>query len=193
MKVKQIATMGNVNAVELENWLRANDKYNKWLRDGLMGCAVDDHVNPQDILNDYKREQAAYEMERSAEEARRRAALESMILTSGSDLDGCRIRYYGDLISGDGVVQIDRSKFKHIGRNRCLENALRDARGQAIAELKNAAYALNCNAIVGVRFNYFTMSPQIPDSSGAIPSMTYEPYVICVTVSGNAVIIEERQ
>lgn len=190
MKVKQIATMGNVNAAELENWLRANDKYNKWLKDGLMGCSVDDHVNPQDILNDYKREQAAYEMERSAEEARRRAALESMILTSASDFDDCRIKYYGDLISGDGVVQIDRSKFKHINGNHCLENALRDARGQAIAELKNVAYALNCNAIVGVRFNYFTMSPQIPESNS---SMTYEPYVICATASGNAVIIEERQ
>ena len=51
-------------------------------------------------------------------------------------------------------------------------------------------YNLGCNAVIGVDFDYLTMDPQ--HSHVFNRSVTvYEPYVICVTANGNAVVIEK--
>jgi uncharacterized protein YbjQ (UPF0145 family) len=69
--------------------------------------------------------------------------------------------------------------------------ALVKIRRQAIKELKEAAYNLGCNAVIGVDFDYLTMDPQ---HSGFDRSVTvYEPYVICVTAIGNAVVVEKDE
>ena len=63
-------------------------------------------------------------------------------------------------------------------------------RRNALAELKEAAYALGCNAVIGVDFDYLTLDPQTANLAGGT---TYQPYVFGVTANGNAVIIEKNK
>lgn len=66
--------------------------------------------------------------------------------------------------------------------------SLKQMRRQALKELKEAAYDLGCNAIIGVDFDYITLEPETANTSGGT---TYLPYVFGVTANGNAVIIEK--
>lgn len=61
-------------------------------------------------------------------------------------------------------------------------------RRNALQELKEAAYSLGCNAVIGVDFDYITLDPETANISGGT---TYQPYVFCVTANGNAVVIEK--
>ena len=102
--------------------------------------------------------------------------------------DGYTITRYSGYISGDDVVQLNRDElYYHVGRN--LTDALSSIRIQALKELKEAAYDLGCNAIIGVDFDYITFEPQTANSTGGT---TYQPYVVCVTANGNAVVIEKN-
>lgn len=117
-------------------------------------------------------------------------ALSSMLISSGFSFDGYRIVKYSGYISGDDAVQIPRSGLFNTANNgQNLTDALVKIRIQAIKELKEAAYALGCNAVVGVDFDYITLEPQTANLTGGT---TYEPYVICVTANGNAVVIEKE-
>ena len=69
-----------------------------------------------------------------------------------------------------------------------LTDSLVKIRRQALKELKEAAYDLGCNAVIGVDFDYITLEPETASISG---KTTYLPYVFCVTANGNAVIIEK--
>lgn len=69
-----------------------------------------------------------------------------------------------------------------------LMASLTQIRRNALRELKEAAYDLGCNAVIGVDFDYITLDPQTANLSGGT---TYQPYVFCVTANGNAVIIEK--
>lgn len=60
---------------------------------------------------------------------------------------------------------------------------------QALKELKEAAYNLGCNAVIGVDFDYITLEPITVNAGGGT---LYLPYVFCVTANGNAVIIEKE-
>jgi len=66
--------------------------------------------------------------------------------------------------------------------------SLTQIRRNALRELKEAAYDLGCNAVIGVDFDYITLDPQTANITGGT---TYQPYVFCVTANGNAVIIEK--
>ncbi len=70
-----------------------------------------------------------------------------------------------------------------------LTNALVRIRTQALRELKEAAYDLGCNAVIGVDFDYITLEPETASIGGGT---VYQPYVICVTANGNAVVIEKE-
>ena len=61
-------------------------------------------------------------------------------------------------------------------------------RRNALAELKEAALALGCNAVIGVDFDYLTLDPESATSSGGT---LYLPFLFGVTANGNAVIIEK--
>ena len=126
------------------------------------------------------------------EERRKKKALSEMLITSGFNFDGYKITRYSGYISGDDCVTIPRDTFW--GDNKLEANlcgALVKVRRQAIKELKEAAYNLGCNAVIGVDFDYLTMDPQ--HSHVFNRSVTvYEPYVICVTANGNAVVIEKE-
>ena len=69
-----------------------------------------------------------------------------------------------------------------------LTDALVKIRIQALKELKEAAYDLGCNAVIGVDFDYITLEPETANLGHTV----YEPYVICVTANGNAVVIEKN-
>ena len=68
-------------------------------------------------------------------------------------------------------------------------DALVKIRIQALRELKEAALALGCNAVIGVDFDYMTFEPETANANGGT---TYYPYMICVTANGNAVVIEKE-
>lgn len=141
-----------------------------------------------------RQRQAALEEERrrrQAEEDKKRA-LASMLITSGFNFDGYKIKKYSGYISGDDAISIDRgtsgffSSATNVGDS--LTKSLVKIRRNAIAELKEAAYDLGCNAVIGVDFDYITLEPETANSNGGT---TYLPYVFCVTANGNAVIIEK--
>ena len=119
-------------------------------------------------------------------------ALPKMLITSGFSFEGYRIVKYSGYISGDDAVQVNRgtagffSDPTNVGEK--LMQSLTIIRRNALRELKEAAYELGCNAVIGVDFDYLTLDPQTANSSGGT---TYLPYVFGVTANGNAVIIEK--
>ena len=204
MKVKDVAARGGVNASELQEWLRSSGAHSQWVKDGFMSMTIADNADVNLIINDFKAAQAEKEAaaaraakekadaQARAEEAARQKqqALANMLISSGFSFDGYTIVKYSGYISGDDAVQIPRSGwFGKSNTDTMLTDALVKIRRQAIAELKEAAYALGCNAVVGVDFDYITMDPQTANINGGT---TYEPYVICVTANGNAVVIEKN-
>ncbi len=127
------------------------------------------------------------EMEREA--AAKKQAMAKMLISSGFSFDGYKIVKYSGYISGDDATQIPRTGIFSGSRNgEYLTEALVKIRRQALSELKEAAYDLGCNAVVGVDFDYITLEPETANITGGT---TYEPYIICVTANGNAVVIEK--
>lgn len=124
----------------------------------------------------------------------KRKAISSMLISSGFNFDGYKIKKYSGYISGDDVEQIDRgvhgffTSATNVGPE--LMKSLTKMRRQALSELKEAAYDLGCNAVIGVDFDYITLDPETASSSG---KTVYLPYVFGVTANGNAVIIEKDE
>lgn len=116
-----------------------------------------------------------------------------MLITSGFSFDGYRITKYSGYISGDDVIEIPRGRegifatATNVGD--ALSASLVKIRRQALKELKEAAYDLGCNAVIGVDFDYITLEPETVNAGGGT---LYLPYVFCVTANGNAVIIEKE-
>ncbi|MBQ3756398.1 MAG: heavy metal-binding domain-containing protein [Oscillospiraceae bacterium] len=129
------------------------------------------------------------ELKRKEEDLEKRIALSKMLISSGFNFEGYRIVKYSGYISGDDAIQIPRSGIFDRGRNgENLTDALVKIRRRALIELKEAAYDLGCNAVIGVDFDYLTLDPETASLTGGT---VYEPYVICVTANGNAVVIEK--
>lgn len=142
----------------------------------------------------HEQEQAAYRAEEArlqaiaAEEAmNKQRAMATMLISSGFSFEGYKIVKYSGYISGDDAVQIPRSGVFGGNNGKNLTEALVRIRRQALIELKEAAYDLGCNAVVGVDFDYITLEPETANFNGGT---LYEPYIICVTANGNAVVIE---
>lgn len=119
------------------------------------------------------------------------AALAKILITSGFTFDGYKITKYSGYISGDDVIQVARgvAGFGATKIGEALSSSLVQIRRNALRELKEAAHALGCNAVIGVDFDYITLDPQTANLSGGT---TYQPYVFCVTANGNAVNIEKE-
>lgn len=174
------------------------DKHQEELRLSPAGVAfLRDYVDYVQRTNPHDPEQRA-ELERQMAERERiqeqetqekRQALAGMLISSGFNFEGYRIVKYSGYISGDDAVQIPRSGLFDRGQNgKNLTDALVRIRRQALKELKEAAYDLGCNAVIGVDFDYITLDPETATITGGT---FYEPYVICVTANGNAVVIEK--
>ncbi len=217
MKFKEFTSIHNLNADDFDTFLRSKDaegfrdfwKESAW---DLSISKINDDIDADKLIKTYeqykikeekeKQEKAEAEAKAKQEKAEAEAkakqaadekkrALASMLITSGFNFDGYKIVKYSGYISGDDAVQIPRSGyFGKSQTNTLLTNALVQIRRTAIAELKEAAYDLGCNAVIGVDFDYITMEPQTANITGGT---LYEPYVICVTANGNAVIIEKTE
>lgn len=126
-----------------------------------------------------------------AEEAEKKRAMAQMLITSGFQFDGYRITKYSGYISGDDAIQVSRGMDWFGGATdvgEALMASLVKIRRNALQELKEAAYELGCNAVIGVDFDYLTLEPETANIRGGT---TYLPYVFGVTANGNAVVIEK--
>ena len=197
MKSKEIIKTYGIDGEDFESFLRKNRlTYDQT----VFGFSVPDS-NVDDYVEMYRR--AKFEQQRAAEEKKRqqedeaeqkRIAMANMLITSGFTFDGYKIVKYSGYISGDDAVQVARGMASWWGGTtdvgESLMKSLVQIRRKALNELKEAAYALGCNAVIGVDFDYITLDPQTANSSGGT---TYLPYVFGVTANGNAVIIEKEE
>lgn len=82
-----------------------------------------------------------------------------MIITTTHSVEGRQIAAYLDVVSAESVqgINVVRDMFAGMrdffgGRSQTLEKALREARAQAMDELKERAAKLQADAVVGVNF-----------------------------------------
>ena len=208
MKIKDIADQYGLNIDSFERFL---DNSSHRVRRNISGSSLDDSENISAIVDEFiiyeeykvgssdgqfrekleqlKAKKTAYEKA----VAGKKDALANMLITSGFSFDGYTITKYSGYISGDDAISVDRGwAIFGIGINvkDRLLGTLVEIRRNALAELKEAAYALGCNAVIGVDFDYLTLDPQTANLTGGT---TYQPYVFAVTANGNAVIIEKNE
>lgn len=206
MKIAEISMKYELDYLEFVNFLKKNGLPFK--ETFLGGVTIEDDV-VESYISKYKEclkieeekvaEELAEEIARQAEEAARQAeeneikkkAMAEMLITSGFNFDGYTIKKYSGYISGDDAMTVDRGyAWQNVSVRDGLLSSLTQIRRNALRELKEAAYELGCNAVIGVDFDYITLDPQTANLSGGT---TYQPYVFCVTANGNAVIIEKDE
>ena len=206
MKTKDIAKKHELDPAAFDRWLKRSGHQ---FKSGMTGISVDDSVNTDELVSAYnqhfesERARVEEEQERHAQEqaAAERAAQEkqralaSMLITSGFNFDGYTITKYSGYISGDDAVQVARPTQGWLGGvngnvGDDLLAALVHIRRNALAELKEAAYALGCNAVIGVDFDYLTLDPETARPNGGT---LYLPFLFGVTANGNAVVIEKNE
>ncbi|GAA1764770.1 hypothetical protein GCM10009712_11550 [Pseudarthrobacter sulfonivorans] len=206
MKTREIAKNYQLDAAAFDQWLKQSGLQYK---SGMTGLSVDDGVNADEMVGNYK-QHLAQEKARNAGEQERRSveqikakqaelakqqAMAVMLISSGFNFEGYTITKYSGYISGDDAVSMDRPTHGWLGRGSKdvgadLLSGLSQIRRNALAELKEAAYALGCNAVIGVDFDYLTMDPETASSSGGT---LYLPFLFAVTANGNAVVIEKNE
>lgn len=216
MKTKDIAKNHGIEINAFDAWLKKSSYSHKTGLMG--GVDLDGSVNIDQVVSNFKQHlvqegelirQAKAESDRAvAEEAERirqanadreraaqekQKALTSMLITSGFNFDGYTITKYSGYISGDDAVQANRPTQGWLGGvsgsvGGELLAGLVQIRRNALAELKEAAYALGCNAVIGVDFDYLTLDPETAGSNGGT---LYLPFLFAVTANGNAVVIEK--
>lgn len=190
MKIKEIANQYNIDKSDFETFLR---KSKLEFKDGLSSISVDDS-KVQEYVKLYYTEKNRIQAEiNAAEQAEidKQRAISQILISSGFNFDGYRIVKYSGYISGDDATQIPRGNwFSTSKHGEDLTNALVKIRRQALKELKEAAYDLGCNAVIGVDFDYITLEPERASVMNHGVTV-YEPFVICVTANGNAVVIEK--
>ena len=205
MKSKEIARLNGFDHRYFNTWLQQSGYP---FKTGLSGAVtIEESVNIEELVTSFK-QHVAEEEERIAEEqdrietenrvaqqaaAQKQYELGSMLITSGFNFDGYTITKYSGYISGDSAIEINRPSqgwFGGVSGNvgDALMQSLVHIRRNALAELKEAALALGCNAVIGVDFDYLTLDPESATSSGGT---LYLPFLFGVTANGNAVIIEK--
>lgn len=196
MKLTDVASKYGFDPVALESWAMAASVPMKKSLTGKV--TLDEGVDPDAIAAAYSKflaqeseHRAQSEAAAAAAAAEKQQALSQMLITSGFSFDGYRIVKYSGYISGDDAVQISRgreglfSSATDVGE--ALMSSLVSIRRKALSELKEAAYELGCNAVIGVDFDYLTLDPETVNAGGGT---LYLPYVFGVTANGNAVVIE---
>ena len=190
MKTKDIAKNYDIDNAAFDNWLYQSGYNYRITMTGLVD--VDESQNIDGIVDDFEHAtspEVIAEQQRGTQQMQQATA--NMLITSGFSFDGYTITKYSGYISGDDAVNIDRgmgSMSNNVADS--LMNSLVNIRRNALAELKEASYALGCNAVIGVDFDYLTLDPETAGSNGGT---LYLPYVFGVTANGNAVIIEKNE
>jgi len=199
MKAKDICKQNGLDSTAFLTWLQSSGVQ---FKTGAMGGVdIDDGQDIAGIVESFRSHQRE-QSERAAKVAadqqlasqQKQEALANIIITPGFNFDGYTITKYSGYISGDHAVQVDRGTQYWFGGapNVAAElmSSLVEIRRQALMELKEAAFALGCNAIIGVDFDYITLDPETTNSKGELKHL---PYVFGVTANGNAVIIEKNR
>ena len=205
MKVAEVAKKHGFNEDEFEKWMKNSGVQVKF---GFTGSTIDDSLDTADLATNFKQHLVVESERLEQEQVRRmkeeevasktasekRQKMASMLITSGFNFDGYTIAKYSGYISGDSAVSMDRPQHgwhggvnKNVGED--LLAGLSKIRRKALEELKDAAYALGCNAVIGVDFDYITMDPETATSAGGT---LYLPFLFAVTANGNAVVIEKN-
>lgn len=209
MKVKDIVKRFGIDRDRFEEYIRQTKIEYKENTFTYEIASINDGQDINTLITDFKqyesdlqRDKVLKEKEADQERARqekaaldKKEALANILITSGFNFDGYTITKYSGYISGDDAVQVERGRSflgyggKNMGEG--LMASLVVIRRNALAELKEAAYTLGCNAVIGVDFDYITLDPQTHDVLAG--GTTYQPYVFGVTANGNAVIIEKNK
>ena len=205
MKSKEIKEKYRIDERDFSDWVKDSEHPYKTTFSGSID--IDDSL-VESVVNDYlvhldQREKAAAAQAevhaRSLAEAakiaqQKQQALANMLITSGFNFDGYTITKYSGYISGDDAVSMDRPSHGFWGGVHGdvaadLLAGLSHIRRNALAELKEAAYALGCNAVIGVDFDYLTLDPETVNNQGGV---LYLPFLFAITANGNAVVIEKN-
>lgn len=199
MKSIEISRKYGFDPRSFDNWLKESGYK---FQSKLMSIEVDESQNIDEIAGKFKAfsdEQNQLASERSAaqqqEAAERNQKLAGILITSGFNFEGHTITKYSGYISGDDAIEVNRPSqgfFGGMGKQSVgasLMASLVQIRRNALTEMKEAALALGCNAIIGVDFDYLTLDPETASNQGGT---LYLPYVFGVTANGNAVIIEKN-
>jgi uncharacterized protein YbjQ (UPF0145 family) len=186
-----------VDAVDFAEWVKHSEHPHKIT---FRGVDIDDS-NVESVVSAYrdhldenaKAAAAQAEVDAKANQQKQQG-LASMLITSGFNFDGFTITKYSGYISGDDAVSMDRPTHGFWGGvtgdvGADLLAALSTIRRKALAELKEAAYALGCNAVIGVDFDYLTLDPETVNNQGGT---LYLPFLFAITANGNAVVIEKN-
>jgi uncharacterized protein YbjQ (UPF0145 family) len=197
MKLKEIAKRYDFHWTtedEFKVWIKGSSY--KWRETGFGSIEVLES-NIDEVVEKFRH---PISEERQNELAQAHAQLQeelaAILITSGFNFDGYTITKYSGYISGDDVTQIARgtagqwNSGSATNTGSALTNALVALRRNALTELKQAAHALGCNAVIGVDFDYITLEPETANNQGGV---TYLPYVFAVTANGNAVTIEKNR
>ena len=204
MKIKDVANQYGLDKDRFERFVI--NKYPSYLKEGFLSVNFADGADIDLVITEFEKIERQIEennrklaTEKEIENQRiqqaekiKKAALANMLITSGFTFDGYTIKKYSGYISGDDAISVDRgwSIFGSSGNTQeKLMASLVIIRRNALAELKEAAYALGCNAVIGVDFDYLTLDPQTANISGGT---VYQPYIFGVTANGNAVVIEKN-
>jgi uncharacterized protein YbjQ (UPF0145 family) len=211
MKTKDIAAAHGIDKDSFEYWLKElhSDDYSL----GAFGGMSIDDGKVDALILEFKKYEKIREKEEAAENAAaeskkskakeaavaKQQALSNILISSGFNFDGFTITKYSGYISGDSATAVDRSRLytqeggwggnKVTGVGAELLMSLAELRRTALSELKEAAYDLGCNAIIGVDFDYLTLDPVTINSQG---QQIFQPYMFAVTANGNAVVIERK-
>ena len=212
MTSTEIAAKYGLDHQALTIWLQDSGLKCTPLPDGGLSIAVTYGVSEPDIVSRFRSEETIYaaksaeinqtRIREASEQAAKqleedtikKQALARMLITSGFNFDGYKITKYSGYISGDDAISMDRptqgfwlgNVNGDVGAD--LLAGLVRIRRRALAELKEAAYALGCNAVIGVDFDYITLDPETATNRGGT---LYLPFLFAVTANGNAVVIEK--
>lgn len=194
LKAKDVAKKWGFNEEDFEDYLK---KQSVIEISGAFGTKIDekDEEKAVDLYRKVLQAKADKEAEKQKaileareKERQKQKALAEMLISSGFNFEGYRIVKYSGYISGDDEVRIDRATLHDDKTGRVLSDALVKIRVQALKELKEAAYALGCNAVIGVDYDYITIEQEVQIYNAVAKT----PYLVCVTANGNAVVIEKE-
>lgn len=190
MKFEDIVSRYDIDRYAFESFIERQQIPH---RKTFSGIVIEDFIVPS-VVKQFEEELLQMEHEKhleALENENKIREMSKMLITSGFNFDGYKIVKYSGYISGDDAMTVSRgSSFTDGGVRDKLMASLVEIRRNALRELKEAAYDLGCNAVIGVDFDYITLDPQTANLSGGT---TYQPYVFCVTANGNAVIIEKTE
>lgn len=186
MLVGDLAKQYDLKVNEFVFFLR--DEYKKQFKEKVFGSMYDSVIDDsvaQEAAERFKAKQnAVAEKKRliAEEEARIAQLVRTMPITSGNNFEGYRIVRYAGYVSGDEVATVPMGFFTGLVSNDDVNETIKKVRNIAIQEMKEAAANLDCNAVIGLDFDYITI-----DRSG--PQGTLEIKIV-LTANGTAVEIE---